>query len=248
MIMSKVMKREVKPLSENYIIIQDCFLKILVTSVFLDTSKNTMIPALTANANITRAQPSVANLENFNFLYLIRQCQRLLLFLAVNEFTDRILQNTNSNRNLKIGMLLSMLYNSVGYQYLEDHCPQGGEYSDLLRNLINECEAILPSYEIIERYKNHFYEYVYPSLPFIELEIFEESLSQTIFPDPNNPSKVQIRMGSTHLRAKVENLSLLLVILKLSYMSIRFLDHSTADSSFYLSKEIIDKYPIPKLK
>ena len=43
----------------------------------------------------------------------------------------------------------------------------------------------------------------------------------------------------------MENLSLLLVILKLSYMSIRFLDHSTADSSFYLSKEIIDKYPIP---
>ncbi|CAI4237465.1 oleate-activated transcription factor OAF1 [Saccharomyces cerevisiae S288C] len=245
MIMSKVMKREVKPLSENYIIIQDCFLKILVTSVFLDTSKNTMIPALTANANITRAQPSVAN----NLLklkeMLIRQCQTEDEKNRVNEFTDRILQNTNSNRNLKIGMLLSMLYNSVGYQYLEDHCPQGGEYSDLLRNLINECEAILPSYEIIERYKNHFYEYVYPSLPFIELEIFEESLSQTIFPDPNNPSKVQIRMGSTHLRAKVENLSLLLVILKLSYMSIRFLDHSTADSSFYLSKEIIDKYPIP---
>ncbi|CAI4054435.1 oleate-activated transcription factor OAF1 SKDI_01G0160 [Saccharomyces kudriavzevii IFO 1802] len=245
MIMSKVMKREVKPLSENYIIIQDCFLKMLVTSVFLDTSKNTMIPALTANANITRAQPSVAN----NLLklkeMLIRQCQTDDEKNRVNEFTDRILQNTNSNRNLKIGMLLSMLYNSVGHQYLEDHCPQGGEYSDLLKSLITECEAILPSYEIIECYKNHFYEYVYPSLPFVELEIFEESLSQTIFPDGNDPSRVKIRMGSTHLRSKVENLSILLVILKLSYMSIRFSDHKTADSSFYLSKEIIDKYPIP---
>ncbi|CAI1790002.1 hypothetical protein SEUBUCD646_0A00260 [Saccharomyces eubayanus] len=245
MIMSKVMKREVKPLSENYIIIQDYFLKILVTSVFLDTSKNTMIPALTANANITRAQPSVAN----NLLklkeMLIRQCQTDDEKSRVNEFTDRILQNTNSNRNLKIGMLLSMLYNSVGHQYLEDHCPQGGEYSDLLKNLIAECDAILPPYEIIERYKNHFFEYVYPSLPFIELDLFEESLSQTIFPDESDPSRVKIRMGSTHLRSKVENLSLLLVILKLSYMSIRFLDHKTAESSVYLSKEIIDKYPIP---
>ena len=245
MIMSKVMKREVKPLSENYILIQDKFISTLISSVFLDPSKNTMIPALTANANISRTQPSVTTNALKLKEILVKQCQNPSQEAKVNEFTDRILQNTNSTRNLKVGMILSMLYNTVGHQHLEDHCPADGEYSELLKTFINEFEQILPPYEIIMKYKAFFAEYVYPNLPFMEQEMFEESIATTIFPNEEDPTKIKIKLGNTRLRSKVENMCMLLVILKLAYISISLVEEIPQDDNLQFTKDIIVKYPIP---
>ncbi|CCD26373.1 oleate-activated transcription factor OAF1 NDAI_0H01990 [Naumovozyma dairenensis CBS 421] len=244
MIMSKVMKREVKPLSENYIIIQDKFVSTLISSVFLDPSKNAMIPALTANANISRTQPGVTNNVLKLKEMLIKQCQNDAQKMRVNDFTDRILQNTNSTKNLKVGMILSMLYNTVGHQQLEDHCSKDGEYSELLKNFIKEFEQLLPPFNIIQRYKSHFIEYVYPNLPFLEQEMFENSISQTVLPDPHNPNKVKLNLGHNQLRSKLENLCLLLVILKLSFISLKLVEDSSQLGNLYLTKDMLEKYPI----
>ncbi|KAG0666184.1 hypothetical protein C6P45_000286 [Maudiozyma exigua] len=245
MIFSKVMKQDVKPLSENFVIIQDKFVSSLIASVFIHPSRNSMIPALTANANISRAQPSIrSNIVKLKEI-LMNKYKDPFQRSKINEFTDRILQSANSSRNLKIGMILSMLYNTVGHEYLEDHCLKPGEYSDLLQNFITEFENILPPKEIVDRYKAHFYEYVHPNLPFLDIDMFEEIISEVITRDPNNENKIKLNLGNTHLRYKLENLSILLVIVKLSYISYSFCDVEVKGfPSQYLTNEIINKYPI----
>lgn len=244
LIVSRVMKREVKPLSENYLFIQDKFLTSLIASIFLDPSQNTMIPALTANANVTRAQPSVRSSALKLKETLLRQCHTDSQRRRVDEFTERILQNTNTSKNLKNGMILSMLYNTLGHQFLEDHCQSNGEYSDILKSFITEIEEMLPPYEIIEVYKQHFFQYIYPALPFLEKEMFEETLSDVLFRDENNPAKIKLRLGNNHLRMKMENLSILMVILKLSYISLNFAEDNVQHSALDVDTNSIAQYPI----
>lgn len=245
MIFSKVMKQDVKPLSENFVIIQDKFVSSLIASVFIHPSRNSMIPALTANANISRAQPSIrSNIVKLKEI-LMNKYKDPFQRAKINEFTDRILQSANSARNLKIGMILSMLYNTVGHEYLEDHCLRPGEYSDLLQNFITEFEKILPPKEIVDRYKSHFYEYVHPNLPFLDIDMFEEMISEVITRDPNDENKIKLNLGNTHLRYKLENLSILLVILKLSYISYSFCDIEVKGfPSQYLNNDVVNNYPI----
>lgn len=244
MIMNRVMKREVKPLSENYAITQDAFLSGLIASVFLDPSKNTMIPALTASASVSRAQPSVTDNVFKLKEILIRQCHNASQVSRINEFTDRILQNTNSNRNLRMGMMPTANQSTFDRHYMEDFCPKTGEYSDLLKDFIKEMESILPPFDIIKNYKAHFYENVFPDLPFLNRYLFEESLALTLYPDEDNPSKVKIRLGNSRLRTKMENLSILLVILKLSYISLRLMEEGSEKFSFCLDRDVLEKYPI----
>ena len=245
MIFSKVMKQDVKPLSENFVIIQDKFVSSLIASVFIHPSRNSMIPALTANANISRAQPSIrSNIVKLKEI-LMNKYKDPFQRAKINEFTDRILQSANSSRNLKIGMILSMLYNTVGHEYLEDHCLRPGEYSDLLQNFITEFENILPPKEIVDKYKSHFYEYVHPNLPFLDIDMFEEMISEVITRDPNDENKIKLNLGNTHLRYKLENLSILLVILKLSYISYSFCDVEVKGfPSQYLNNDVVNNYPI----
>ena len=245
MIFSKVMKQDVKPLSENYVIIQDKYVSSLIASVFIHPTQNSMIPALTANANISRAQPSVrSNIVKLKEI-LMSKYKDPFQRSKINEFTDRILQSANSSRNLKIGMILSMLYNTVGHEYLEDHCLKSGEYSDLLQNFITEIEKILPPKNIVDKYKAHFYEYVHPNLPFLDIDMFEETISETVTVDPKDESKVKLNLGKTHLRYKLENLSILLVIIKLSYISYSFSEvEDKAFPSQFLDNNVIAEFPI----
>lgn len=243
MIFSKVMKHDVKPLSENYIIIQDRYIAACIASAFMSQNSNSMIPALTANANISRAQKSVRNnvakLKNV----LMKQCTDPARKARIDDFTNRILENTNSSRNLKIGMILSMLYNTVGHQYLEDHCSSSGNYSDLLKSFIVEFERLLPPYDIVQNYKKHFYQYVFTSLPFLQKQMFEESISETITRDPNDATKVKLELGNNHLRDKIENLSILMVILKLSYISLKSIlsDDESDENTIIIQSDLDDR-------
>ncbi|CCF59804.1 hypothetical protein KAFR_0I00230 [Kazachstania africana CBS 2517] len=262
MISSKVMKHDVKPLSENFIIVQDKFISTLISSIFVDRSNyaNSMIPALTANVSISCAQPSVKTNALKLKEILIKQCKDESQVNRIDEFTDRILQNTNSSRNLKIGMIISLLYNTVGHEYLEDRCPREGEYSKLLNSLIDEFETLLPPFSVINYYKEHFFKALFPNFPFLEKALFEESLSNVLHEDPSDASKIKLELGFSHLRTKIENLNILLVILKLSFISLKYMTCSSNSASVEpatkkrklstsveteASKEnIIEKYPI----
>ena len=72
-----------------------------------------------------------------------------------------------------------------------------------------------------------------PNLPFIHKEIFEESISQTITYDPNDLSKIKLNLGCNHLRDKFGILSILMVLLKLSYISLKAIinDNDTDDEN-----------------
>ena len=244
MIMNRVMKREVKPLSENYAVTQDTFLSGLIAAVFLNPSKNTMIPALSANASVSRAQPSVRNNVFQLKEILISQCHNESQKERINDFTDRLLQNTSNSGKLRIGMLPIAIRSAFDRNYLEDFCPTDGEYSDLLKSFISEIEEILPPMEILNKYKAHFYENVYLNLAFLNRKLFEETLSSVLFPDELDPSKVRIKLGKSRLRGKMENLSILLVILKLSFISLLFIDEGSEEHSAYINREVLKRYPI----
>ncbi|QLG73139.1 hypothetical protein HG535_0E02230 [Zygotorulaspora mrakii] len=244
MIMNRIMKREVKPLAENYAITQDKFLSGLIASVFLEGSKNTMIPALTANASVYRAQPSVRDNVLKIKEMLIRQCHSEPQKNRINEFTERILQNTTTDNNLRLGMLPAPVMSTSDRLSIEDFCPNNGEYSDLLKSFIKRMELILPPVEIINKYKENFYENIFPKLPFLNIQSFEDSLSNTLFPDENDPSKVRILLSNSRIRSKMENLSTLLVMLKLSYISLRFIDESSPDYKYRVEEKILEEYPI----
>lgn len=224
MLGSRIFKREVKPLSEIYMIMQDKYVSMLIASIFLDNDKMSLIPALAANANIAKSKPRIIeNIERLEATLLLK-CQSDAQKKQVSEFVNRILQNCNAFRILKMGMLLSMLYNSVGLQLLEDHSVSENDYSEVLSSLIAEMESILPPFHIIQKYKSHFFSYVYPCMAFLEPSLFDESISSTIFPHPTRPDKIQIKLGKSEIRKKMENICLLLIILRITHLTMTYLD------------------------
>ncbi|QLQ81738.1 hypothetical protein HG537_0F04990 [Torulaspora globosa] len=243
MIMNRVMKREVKPLSENYAITQDPFLSGLIAAVFLGPSNNTMIPALSANASVSRALPSVRDNVSKLKEKLISQCHNEAQKARINEFTERILQSNTKDR-VRVGMLPNTIRTSFDRNYLEDICPSNGDYSEALKSFIIEMQEILPPLKILNSYKAHFYESVYPNLPFLNKQIFEESLASTLFEDEDDPTKIKIKLGRSRLRSKMENLCILLVILKLSYISLLFLNEGAEEMGTDINRDVINKYPI----
>lgn len=243
MIMNRVMKREVKPLSENYAIAQDPFLSGLIAAVFLGPSNNTMIPALSANASVSRALPSVRDNVSKLKEKLISQCHNEAQKTRINEFTERILQNNTKDR-VRVGMLPNSILTSFDRNYLEDICPSNGDYSEALRSFIIEMQDILPPLKILNSYKAHFYESVFPNLPFLNKQHFEESLASTLFEDEHDPTKIRIKLGRSRLRSKMENLCILLVILKLSYISLLFLNEGEEEMGTDINRDVINKYPI----
>ncbi|QLL34130.1 hypothetical protein HG536_0F04560 [Torulaspora globosa] len=243
MIMNRVMKREVKPLSENYAITQDPFLSGLIAAVFLGPSNNTMIPALSANASVSRALPSVRDNVSKLKEKLISQCHNEAQKARINEFTERILQNNTKDR-VRVGMLPNAMRSSFDRNYLEDICPSNGDYSEALKSFILEMQEILPPLKILNSYKAHFYECVFPDLPFLNKQHFEESLASTLFEDEDDPTKIKIKLGRSRLRSKMENLCILLVILKLSYISLLFLNEGAEEMDSDSNRDVINKYPI----
>lgn len=243
MIMNRVMKREVKPMSENYAVTQDTFLSGLIAAIFLSPSNNTMIPALSASASVSRALPSVRDNVSKLKEKLVSQCHSDYQKERINEFTERILQNSTNGR-VRVGMLPNAIRASFDRSYLEDMCPSNADYSEVLRSFLSRLQDILPPLEILKSYKAHFYQHVYPNLPFLNRKLFEESLASTLFEDEDDPTKIKIKLGHSRLRNKMENLCILLVILKLSFISLLFIDEGSEERSPFINRDVIKKYPI----
>ncbi|CCK70289.1 oleate-activated transcription factor PIP2 KNAG_0E00210 [Huiozyma naganishii CBS 8797] len=249
LIMSRVMKREVNPLSENYLIINDTFFAALLVSLFMNLSSkrecnsgNIIISALTADLSISRTHSdvtqSVTRLKNVTL-----QQSDPKDTAKINEFFDRLFQITDPNSNVKMKTLMESLKSTTENAYLEDHCTN--DYSDLLKSFIKSFETLLPPMNIIEDYKNHFYESIYAMLPFLEIDMFEEVISGIIRRDPKDSSKISISLGQTELRNKIENLCLLACILKVSYMSLSMTEMSSfPDGPPPFDPQILQEHPI----
>ena len=249
MVFSRLIRYDAKPLSENFLMARDKFLSTFMASLFLNSSRSSVIPALTADMGFLRAQPEIRkNILNIRDFFL-KNCKDPVQRAQINEFIDRLLKNRDPEGNVKVSIVLSILYHSAGHGCLEDRCRSPEEYSPVLKGLLTELEAILPPLDIIIRYKNHFYTYIYQTLPFLDLETFDNCISEIIVENPTDPSKVSINLGVSKIHQKIENLSILLVILKITYNSLSSVESddivgSMDDISIFLSDSIIKSFPI----
>ena len=238
LLFTKVMKWEVNPLSENRIIVKDKFSIVLILSVISNTSaNNSSVPVLAADPGITRTLTSVRDsLLNFKDVLLkqnINSHQRK----RIETFTNRLLQVPSP----RLDDELKQPFKNV---FLEDSCAHGsGEYSELLKSFIRDFEDILPPYDVILSYMSHFYANIYPCLPFLDKAMFEEAIRTIVVRDPMDSSKVKLVLGNSGFRYKMENLCLLIITLKLSYMSLLFISESEKYRK-YVNVKILEDYPI----
>lgn len=245
LIISPIMKTEVTPLSENNIIVNDHFIITLIISVVATSSENVaMLPAYAAEPNMARYSPSAITTILKNKDILVQHCQNPNERRRIEYFTNKILQIPIPDKNnSRLKSFLADVNRDLSYPYLEDHVTSEGDYSDLLKSFIQSYEELLPPYDIILHYKAHFYENIYPCLPFLDKNSFEEMLKDIVIKDPNDINKIKLRFGKSGLRGKIETMCLLTIILKLSYMSLNFINEKDRDNK-YVSSDILRTYPI----
>ncbi|SMN20707.1 similar to Saccharomyces cerevisiae YAL051W OAF1 Oleate-activated transcription factor, acts alone and as a heterodimer with Pip2p [Maudiozyma saulgeensis] len=245
LIISPIMKTEVTPLSENNIIINDHFIITLIISVIATSNENVaLLPAYAAEPNMVKYCPSVVNTILKNKDILVKHCQNTHEKRRIEYFTNKLLQIPISHKNsVRLESFLADVNKDLSYPYLEDHCTLEGGYSELLESFIDSYEQLLPPYDVILHYKAHFYENIYPCLPFLDKNSFEKMFKSIVFKDPNNLEKIKLNFGTSGLRGKIETMCLLSIILKLSYMSLMFINEKDIDAK-NISSDILKKYPI----
>lgn len=91
----------------------------------------------------------------------------------------------------------------------------------LVLDVLSEVNSKLPPLNVINALIDRFFKYVYPLLPFINEEIFRDELSYVLVPIENGGCKVSI----THLQ-HTSIVSLLLVVLRYSYLTVNVIDFS----------------------
>ncbi|CCC71695.1 hypothetical protein NCAS_0I00270 [Naumovozyma castellii] len=245
LIISSVLKREVTPLSENYLIIHDRFLCTLASSIFINAPKNSLVSALVTDVNVNKSHPHLRDVTLKMKETLKNRHPDGYERERIDKFFDRIVQLRGFSEQAQYQHIMQMFANSTSTEYLEDNCPGNNEYSNTLREIIDHFQSILPPYAVIMCHKQHFYENVYPFLPFIDKEMFEESLNVILFPDQTDPSKIKLKLGNTRLRSKVESIAILSVILKLSYISLNSVTFGNMEvKNSYVTKAMLQDYPI----
>lgn len=249
LIVSPIMKAEVTPLSENNIIVNDHFLITLIISVIATSTENVAsLPAYASDPNMATYNPSVVQTILKNKDVLVQHCSNPQERLRIEYFTKKILQIPTSKDQAgsskdTIGSFLTEVKNDLSYPYLEDHCTLEGGYSDQLQYFINTFEELLPPYDVMQQYKQHFYLNIFPCLPFLHRSNFEATINSIVFKNPQNPNRVQLVLGTSGLRAKIENLCLLGIVLKLSYMSLMFINEKDTEGQT-VPVEVLTSHPI----
>lgn len=217
------MTRDLKPSSAIAQIRQDNFLCTFIASVFSSASRNALIHTIPTEELPTGSSHPKLKCNILNLRHrMLGECENNRQRERVYEFTERILRGGTFPKKAKSGLFVALFSHTLHKTFVEDFCLDETNYSEILTDLINQIEGLLPSVEAIEIYKIHFYKYVYPIIPFLDIELFEECLTEVISKNPANPKKVKLRMGKRRLRSKIENLAILLAVLKLSYISMDF--------------------------
>ncbi|GMM59124.1 hypothetical protein DAKH74_057410 [Maudiozyma humilis] len=248
LIVSPIMKSEVTPLSENNIIVNDHFLITLIISVVATSTESVAsLPAYASDPNMATYNPSVVQTILKNKDILVQHCSNPQERVRIEYFTKKILQIPTSTERAEaretIGSFLTEVKNDLSYPYLEDHCTLEGGYSAQLQYFISSFEELLPPYDVIQQYKQHFYLNIFPCLPFLSRSNFEATINSIVFKDPHNPQRVQLVLGTSGLRAKIENLCILGIVLKLSYMSLIFINEKDVEGQT-IPAHILTQYPI----
>ncbi|KAL3231753.1 Oleate-activated transcription factor 1 [Nakaseomyces bracarensis] len=245
LIISKVIKREINPLSENYMVIQDKFLTTAFASVFINSLGGGLLSALASDMSISQTSNNVKkNISSIKQTFL-DQCQNELQQKRINLFIDKLVPNIDSAKPPEYSAMMGADFLSPSDKsFVEDYCPVGVPYSELFQSLVISIKDLLPPYDIIMAYKKWFFDNVYYTTPYFDRSVFESNLSKVLFKDEENGGEAKLVFGNSNLRSKLETLCLLLLALKLAYTSIILTEDDVEKYNPSLTQEIVTKFPI----
>ncbi|GMM31659.1 oleate-activated transcription factor [Martiniozyma asiatica (nom. inval.)] len=95
----------------------------------------------------------------------------------------------------------------------------GISQAKLIKEQLDKINAYLPSFEIISALIDNFFKFVYPMFPFIDETVFREQIKLILLIQEDGGCQ----LGITHFQ-HVSIISLLLIVLRFSYISIKNLD------------------------
>ncbi|AET39818.1 uncharacterized protein Ecym_5017 [Eremothecium cymbalariae DBVPG len=241
------MKRDVKASCELSQVRHDRFLSIFLSSVFASASKNALIHSIPSDDapaffDRTKRKQNAMALRDAMFQMAASDKDREQLI----QFTDRISQGNMLAEN-RTGFYIRMFTSTLYKNYVEDRCPKEAIYSDTLKDLIVRIEMFLPPLTDVRTYMAHFYKFVYPIVPFLEMDLFEASLAEILQEDPSGNGRIKLNIGHEHIRSKIETIAILLIVMKLSYISMTFSNPSVDYRDSSINKEVFEcltSYPI----
>lgn len=262
LIMSKVMKKEVNPLSGNYLMINDSFFASLLLSLFVKSkgnkycNLNVLITVLSSEISISKTQSSIVDsvLKLKNVVLNQNLHRKQIIINRINLFFDRLLNNNDERKTIEMNKILNSMIpkiNDLNDTYsesniFEDFLNDNEKYSKILQDFINDLEDVLPPLSVILQYKQHFMENIYVLLPYFDIETFNDSIMDTLTIDPNNIQRCKINLKKFNIRQKLENVVILLLIVKISYMTLILINdgESLGNINSHVTVDILHQYPI----
>ncbi|CDO94436.1 unnamed protein product [Kluyveromyces dobzhanskii CBS 2104] len=221
--MKYAMKRDIKPISAFAHVYRDKLLSLFVASIFSSASKSALIHSISSDDTNPFQKSQMQFKQNAIFLRdsMVQLCETDIEKQKVYEFTERIMGEQVAQKEQST-LFVSLLKARLENKHVEDSCPHGVVSVELTR-LKDSLELALPSVVAIEVYMMHFYQYIYPIIPFLDIELFEEGLADLLQPsDGTDGRRVKINFGTRNIRSKICLLSALINILRISYLCIAF--------------------------
>ncbi|SCW01434.1 LAFE_0D12486g1_1 [Lachancea fermentati] len=221
-IMTDCSSRDIKPSSDIAQVMQDKFLSVFFASVFAASKGNALINSISTEKRYSYSKQSNFHQDLLNLRdRMLKNCSNDVQRARVNHFIDRIMQGSDSPKEVRTGFFLNLVTTLMHKTFVENTAHEEGVYSSMLADLISQAESTLPSLTVIEQYKRYFYKCVYPFIPYLDMCTFEKTLGEIIVVNSANPQKVKLVLGKKDLRMKIETLAILLVILSISYNAMK---------------------------
>ncbi|SCV02437.1 LAME_0H00518g1_1 [Lachancea meyersii CBS 8951] len=100
---------------------------------------------------------------------------------------------------------------------LEESLNSDGSLPAVLIKILEEIEALLPAKSAVEFLLQYFYSTLYPVYPFLNVATFEKSIRSVLHDGLHQTSRYILKLDSKNARPLLENLCILIIVLKLSY-------------------------------
>ncbi|SCU96091.1 LAMI_0F05182g1_1 [Lachancea mirantina] len=210
--------QELKPSSDVAQVRSDTFLCLFFTSFLAWSNKNALISSV-SQRGILSVSKGIKLRDHTSILreQLYRYCANDIQRSRVDLFTTLLEQGTGHSTEANSGIFVKLLNSSVRHFFIEGSRAENEPYTQVLTELITQIEATLPPYCIVKQYLFHFYQYVYPFMPCLEISFFDSLLIEILIEDPSNPEKIKLNLGRDRLRAKVTCLATLFLVLGITY-------------------------------
>lgn len=136
--------------------------------------------------------------------------------IPVNVFMEEVKKtNMLMNRRRAGNDLIKLVFFQNPWSF-DDNVGSSSAYPAELVSLVTNIQDILPDVAALRFLLDCFYEAVYPLHPFLDVPSFEKVLSEVLKARSDGSQRYNIMLGTSALHNKLENLAILLVVLKIS--------------------------------